>query len=75
MDKDESKNIPLGEISSIEGPNFEKKTGRRRSVFGGGDIEDGHVIRLMQSNGFSIDLKVCKLVSSSYLLFCMFKNI
>jgi hypothetical protein len=53
-----SKSLPLSMIIGVTEPNFEKKTGRRTSILGGGNIEDGHVITLQQNNGFTVDLKV-----------------
>lgn len=68
FDKTDSKNVPLASIISATDPAFEKKTGRRASILGGGNTEDGHVIKLMQKNGFSIDLKVFIRISSELLL-------
>lgn len=61
FDRGDFKNVALSSIVSVTDPVFEKKTGRRNSILGGGNTEDGHVIRLMQKNGFSIDLKVKKM--------------
>jgi hypothetical protein len=58
FDKSSSKSLPLSMIIGVTEPNFEKKTGRRTSILGGGNIEDGHVITLQQNNGFTVDLKV-----------------
>lgn len=70
FDKTDNKNIPLSSVQSIEGPTFEKKTGRRGSILGGGNTEDGHVIKLMQKNGFSIDLKVTTACLLLQLIIC-----
>ena len=58
FDRSDAKNIPLSSITSVTAPLFEKKTGRRNSILGGGNTEDGHVIKLLHDKGFSIDLKV-----------------
>ena len=67
FDKSDSKNIPLSSVKSVEGPTFEKKAGRRGSILGGGNTEDGHVIKLVQENGFSIDLKVVPVCACCYV--------
>jgi hypothetical protein len=59
----------ISSINNVAGPVFEKKTGRRNSILGGGNTEDGHVIKLVQKHGFSIDLKVL-FVFVYYAVYC-----
>lgn len=73
--KTDGKSIPLSSVTSVNDPVFEKKTGRRMSILGGGNIEDGHVITVQNTSGEAINFKVFTsnsplMLSSSLFLTC-----
>jgi hypothetical protein len=71
--KDESKtagkSMSFFDVKSVTHPTFEKKANRRGSILGGGNTSDGYVIKILDKNGFSVDLKVLIFIKSVSIVY------